>query len=189
MSTVSDQDLPVSAREFHQGLRRLEDLMQERTDQGVEAIRHVREIIRDKQELYNERFDAQEKAVAKAEASQKDYNARSNEFRAALDDQGKSMITRSEADQRFEQMHELIDSQAKLIGALQMNMSRGEGKQAVSDPMMTELVQEMRAVRIAQAAGAGKSQGSHAMWGYVVGAVSFIIMLITIATALLKFAK
>lgn len=151
-------------------------------------IAAVRELVNERHERYFERFTAQDKAVAKAEEAQQAYNERSNEFRAALDDQGKTMITRSEADQRFDQMHELIDSQAKLISALQLTISRGEGKQAVADPVMTDLVQEMRAVRISQAAGAGKSQGSHAMWGYVVAAVSFIGMLITIGLALLRFS-
>lgn len=152
-------------------------------------IASVRELINERHDRYEDRFNSQEKAVAKSELAQQQYNERSNEFRAALDDQGKLMITRSEADQRFEQMHELIDSQAKLISALQLTISRGEGKAGVSDPVLTDLVQEMRAVRISQAAGAGKTQGSHAMWGYMVGAISFIVMLITIGIALLQFNK
>jgi hypothetical protein len=42
-------------------------------------------------------FQASEKAITKAEEAQKEYNARSNEFRAALDDQAQGLMPRFEA--------------------------------------------------------------------------------------------
>lgn len=150
-------------------------------------VASVRELINERDRRYDQRFIAQEGAVAKAELAQQAYNERSNEFRGALDDQGKLMITKSEADQRFDQMHELIDAQAKLIGALQLTISRGEGKQAISDPAFAELAQEMRAVRISQAARGGKSEGSHAMWGYVAAGFGFILTLGSLVVLIIKF--
>jgi hypothetical protein len=68
-------------------------------------------------------FDASEKAIIKAEAAQLAYNTRSNEFRASLDDQNKTMLPRSEADTKFQQLRELIDAQANLITELQRSES------------------------------------------------------------------
>lgn len=72
-------------------------------------------------------FEASEKAIIKAEIAQTAYNLRSNEFRAALDDQSKTFIPRIEADGRFQQLRDLVDSQLKQIIELQKSESRGEG--------------------------------------------------------------
>lgn len=66
-------------------------------------------------------FRASEKAIDKSEAAQTAYNARSNEFRAALDDQAKAFLPRSEAEVSFEQFREQI-------ARLQQSDSRGEGE-------------------------------------------------------------
>src|SRR5579862_820239 len=55
-------------------------------------------------------FTAAEKAVDKAEASQKAYNERSNEFRGQLDDQAKGFIPRAEADSRDERTRESVEA-------------------------------------------------------------------------------
>jgi len=72
-------------------------------------------------------FESSEKAIVKAEVAQQLYNVRSNEFRATLDDQAKMLLTRSEADVRFQQLKDLIDAQAKAIVILQRGESRTEG--------------------------------------------------------------
>lgn len=87
---------------------------------------------------YEERFKAQEMAVkqafeasnaaiAKAEIAQTAYNVRSNEFRAALDDQSKQMLTRIEAESRFVNMRELIDQNREQIELLRRGETRIEG--------------------------------------------------------------
>jgi multidrug resistance efflux pump len=77
-------------------------------------------------------FAASDKAITKAEEAQKDYNARSNEFRAALADQSKTFLARQEADARFQQLRDLIDAQKKEIVELQKAESRGEGSSTTS---------------------------------------------------------
>lgn len=47
-------------------------------------------------------FTASEKAIEKAETAQREYNARSNEFRGQLDDQAKTLIGREEVNKRFD---------------------------------------------------------------------------------------
>ena len=47
-------------------------------------------------------FLSSEKAIVKAEDAQRDYNTRSNEFRGQLDDQAKHLMPRAEALSKFE---------------------------------------------------------------------------------------
>jgi hypothetical protein len=47
-------------------------------------------------------FAASEKAIVKAEDAQRDYNVRSNEFRGQLDDQAKLLMSRAEAFTKFD---------------------------------------------------------------------------------------
>lgn len=95
-------------------------------------IERVELLIDERDRRYEERFVAQSEAVNKAEKAQQEYNIRSNEFRAALDDQAKLMLPRNEADQRFSQVRELLDVQGKQVVELQRLISRGEGGEMVT---------------------------------------------------------
>lgn len=79
-------------------------------------------------------FESSREAINKAETAQAAYNARSNEFRSALDDQGKimstTMIPRIEADKSFATLRDMIDAQKREIVDLQKGASRGEGGHA-----------------------------------------------------------
>jgi hypothetical protein len=97
----------------------------------VAELDGFRQLMDERDRRYGERFDAQEKAVsaalaaqeklgatvnmasekaiAKAEDAQNQYNVRSNEFRGALDDAQKVLLPRAEADQRFKAIEEKID--------------------------------------------------------------------------------
>jgi hypothetical protein len=70
---------------------------------------------------------------------------------------------------------------ATVSGALNERLSTlekasyvGSGRQAVSDPMLTELVNEMRGLRESRAGISGKSEGAGAMWGYVAAAIGIL---------------
>lgn len=77
-------------------------------------------------------FEASEKAITKAEVAQTAYNARSNEFRSSLDDQAKLLLSRTEADARFQQLRELIDAANMAVQAVQLQQSSGEGSDKAS---------------------------------------------------------
>ncbi len=88
-----------------------------------ERIDALRELVDERDRLYKERDDsrrtavdaaltaakekttdafiASEKAIVKAEDAQREYNARSNEFRGQLDDQAKTLMPRFESDAKF----------------------------------------------------------------------------------------
>jgi hypothetical protein len=82
-------------------------------------------------------FLASEKAIVKAEDAQRDYNARSNEFRGQLDDQAKTFLTRFEADSKFEaiavNIQDLRESRSTESGrALAGRDSRTQGNWGIS---------------------------------------------------------
>lgn len=56
------------------------------------------------------------------------------------------------------------------IAALEKSSYEGVGKQKLADPMMVELVAEMKRMAQTQATGGGKSEGIKDVWGWLVGA-------------------
>ncbi len=109
----------------------IERIFTERDARYVEMFRSndtaVRAALAAQEKQVNSAFEASEKAIVKAETAQTAYNLRSNEFRASLDDQAKLLLTRTEADVRFQQFRELADSLGKEIIALRLAYSQGEG--------------------------------------------------------------
>jgi hypothetical protein len=102
------------------------------------------------------------------------------------------------------------------IASLEKSSYTGAGKQAVADPMMEALVNEMRTLTAQRAADAGKatvadpalveltalvrsntmrlndsagrSAGGQAMWGYVAAAFAFLLLLFNLYTSAAKIA-
>jgi hypothetical protein len=68
------------------------------------------------------------------------------------------------------------------LAALEMSSYEGKGKQSFADPMMAELVAEMKNLREVRATGAGKIEGISASWGVLLGAVALIATLISIGS-------
>jgi len=73
-------------------------------------------------------FKASEKAIDKAEQAQTAYNARSNEFRQALDDQAKLQMSRTEIETRFNGIEEKIETNRQGIANLREANSGIMGK-------------------------------------------------------------
>jgi len=67
------------------------------------------------------------KAIDKAEIAQMGVNERGNEFRKSLDDYTKLMLSRTEADSRFNAQSATIEKQGAMIEELRRGASRGEG--------------------------------------------------------------
>jgi len=61
------------------------------------------------------------------------------------------------------------------ISALEKSSYVGSGRQAISDPMLSELVAEMRSLRENGKSNAGMRTGSASMWGYIVGGIGAIL--------------
>ena len=114
-------------------------------------------------------FASAEKAIDKAEAGQKSYNERSNEFRGQLDDQAKTFIPRNEADSRDERTREAIEATRK-----EMGMLRDEIRREVAD------------LRKTRDESSGKGQGLTTVW--TLGLAS-IIVIISVLTLIFSFWK
>jgi len=63
----------------------------------------------------------------------------------------------------------------KRISQLELSSSEGKGKQTLADPMMMELVSEMKATNKAMAIGGGKDQGMSQILGWIVGIAGAVV--------------
>ncbi len=82
------------------------------------------------------------------------------------------------------QTSDTVSQITERIAALEKSSYTGEGRQRVADPIMAEFMLDMKGLLKAQASGSGKSEGSTAMWGYVVGAFGLVLTLVGIASAI-----
>ena len=73
----------------------------------------------------------------------------------------------------------------KRLSELERAKYEGAGRSTVADPMLTELVAEMKSLRESRAVGVGKSAGVGAVIGYIFGGVG---LLAAVFTLILKFA-
>jgi len=80
------------------------------------------------------------------------------------------------------QLTNTVNAITERIAALEKSSYTGQGKQAVVDPQLAEMLAEMRAMSAQAAAGGGKSAGINAAWVVMLGAVSLIVGLITIGS-------
>lgn len=72
------------------------------------------------------------------------------------------------------------------LTSLERSSYVGQGRAGVSDPALMQLMEEVRLLRSQQAAGAGKSVGLSAAWGFLVAGVGLVGGLIGIAVAVAK---
>lgn len=114
-------------------------------------------------------FLASEKAIVKAEDAQREYNVRSNEFRGQLDDQAKLLMPRSEAAVSYHALEDKLGS------------NKGEFERRFEN-----ISKEIAGLRESRSEISGKTIGSHAMWGYVLAAISVAGALLTAAIALFR---
>jgi len=78
------------------------------------------------------------------------------------------------------QLDRTVTAITERIAALEKSSYTGAGKQAVADPMMEQLIGEMRNLTAQRAADMGKSAGIGASWGVLLGAVALIGALLSL---------
>jgi hypothetical protein len=71
------------------------------------------------------------------------------------------------------------------LAALEKSSYEGLGKSRVADPMVDQLLREVKALRESGAGSTGKSAGATAMWGYVAAGFGFLLTLAGIASLIL----
>jgi hypothetical protein len=75
------------------------------------------------------------------------------------------------------QLTNTVNAITERIAALEKSSYTGQGKQAVVDPQLTEMLGEMRALRAVQALGAGKTEGMDATWKFLIAGVGLLVAL------------
>ncbi len=80
------------------------------------------------QQLSEQRFQAQEKAILKAEENQRELNVKNNEFRGQLKDQSEKLMPREEAASMFRNLEGKVDDVKKDISSLRESRSEGGGR-------------------------------------------------------------
>ncbi len=83
------------------------------------------------QTLSEQRFQAQEKAIAKAEENQRELNIKNNEFRSQLKDQSDRLMPREEAMGQFRALDSKIDDVKKDVSSLRESRSEGGGRSSL----------------------------------------------------------
>jgi hypothetical protein len=78
---------------------------------------------------------------------------------------------------------------AKRLSAVELSMSKGEGKQQVADPALDRMAAMVEKLVSLQASGAGKNEGVNATWIVLLGAIGGFGGLLGIAGILYAVLK
>lgn len=133
---------------------------------------------RERQELESKRLDAIRQVDVNA------VNTAANQALAAIqtlaataarDAENLRTSLNSTAQTIAKQLADTVEGITKRIAALEMSSYRGEGKSAVGDPMMVELVQEIKGLRRLQSEGSGRWAGAQILWGLLLGLILAVI--------------
>jgi len=81
-------------------------------------------------ELTATAFASSKEAIIKAENAQSSYNERTNELRGALNDQNKTLLSRTEAEARFMNVEEKIEDIKRDIASLRETRSSTVGQES-----------------------------------------------------------
>jgi hypothetical protein len=157
--------------------KRLYVLINERDRLYGERVRGVEKVVDERERLYDSRFKAaevavnaalaaqekavnaaftaSEKAIVKAEQAQKEYNERSNEFRAQLDDQAKTLMPRPETLSLFKAVDD------KLIGAQINAKNELEALRSSFDKTNAALDAQIIILREFRSEGGGRARAQH----------------------------
>lgn len=136
-------------------------------------------------------FKASETAIQKAENAQAAYNARSNEFRDALDDANKNNIPRHEAERWFSQLTEKIESMRSEFNDKNDSLRRESSDKL--DSLRAERVTVTASLesRISELQSyvdrlQGRGQGTAAMWAALVAGGSILIGVASVVIAVIS---
>lgn len=121
---------------------------------------------------FDQALIALNKAVDKAEAAQREYNAHANEFRGQLDDQAKHLMPRTET-------MVLIKNLEDRIVALTLNM----------DARMEVLRNDISELRELRSGVEGQGTGREALWSGILSVVALLLSVVSAVGVVLAIAK
>lgn len=129
-------------------------------------------------------FLSSEKAIAKAEQAQSEYNIRSNEFRGQLDDQAKLLMPRAEAQSMFTAYEDKLENVKEVI------VSNKDATDIAADRLRDEFAKEITSLREARSEASGKTSVLHEVtqakhWGIGI-AIAVFVSLISLSIQFLR---
>ena len=166
-----------------------ERLLDDCNRKEVSTRNGLREVIEAKLKALEDKilamFAAAQTAIEKSEIAQRDYNARSNEFRGQLDDQAKHLMPREETVTMFKSMTEKVD---QLKDQIEQKVSRSVLDAYVSS--ITDQITTLREFRGSYAGGkqaAGEAQNrSQWVWAF---AVSVVLSMLSVVLSVIGALK
>jgi len=91
-----------------------------------------------------------------------------------MEDQYKEMLPRNEADQRQINTEEKLESHRKELVILQSRMDEWRGKGSVTDPLINDLMIEMKKISLVISTNIGKNEGTDKTLYYIFAIVGFL---------------
>jgi chromosome segregation ATPase len=128
-----------------------------------------------RQQTVDQAFAASERAIAKAETAQKEYNERSNEFRGQLDDQAQTLMPRTETAGLFKALEE------KIAAVQHTAEQKIDTRQSAVDKQLDEIKADIRILRESRSQTEGKSAGFSASGALLATAIGFGLTLMGLA--------
>jgi hypothetical protein len=87
------------------------------------------------------------------------------------------------------QTSDTVSQITERIAALEKSSYEGSGKARVADPMMAEMVLELKSLRESRSTGAGKSEGISVFWGVLIAAAGLLLTLLSIGAIVFAVLK
>lgn len=153
-----------------------------RIDTAIEShIKYTRDAALAETGRINEilRSNAESLKQANTEANERNVAAVTQAERVANTLRELVETTRSAASKS---LTEVINPIINRLNEIEQKQYENKGKEAVSDPMMTKLVERMELAAISMAEGRGKGVGANALWGYIIGAIGVISAILAIVS-------
>ena len=124
--------------------------------------KHLETKIDSNEKAIQQTFVAMDKAIDKAEAAQREYNARSNEFRGQLDDQAKTLMPRIETAVLVRNLEEKI-----------------EALSSAHDARFIRVNQDIVSLRESRSEHSGESAGRQELWTGLVAVIALLLSVVS----------
>ena len=149
----------------------------------LDKVENLKDIINERDKLYKERYESQEKAIGKAEESQKVYNQGHNDLTRKMEMQYSVMVPQAEAQLKWSAIDKAIDE-----NRLQIADSRSDRHKEIND-LRTEVMLSVNNLQLSRGVAEGSSQGLRSGWGILLGAVGFILTILLIVNLIFSMKK
>jgi hypothetical protein len=159
--------------------RRIDDLMALRAEHAIQlSTAEAKRIDAIRVVDVNAVAVASERATQQASVLATQVTASADALRALVAQTAQTMAAASE---------KFSSQLTERLSLIERAQYEGKGRQGVTDPQLAEMLVEIKRLREASQTSTGKSEGAGAMWGYVVGAVGLLGLVLSLVVTVMKF--